>query len=307
MPKHQWTLAVHGGAGSLYRDAIPVARDAKARAALRQALQSGGDVLAAGGSATDAVQVAVRVLEDCPLFNAGCGSVLTAAGTFELDAAIMDGATLRAGAVAGVSTTRNPICLARAVMDHSDHVMLTGKDAETVGRAQGLESAGHAYFETVERRDQLHSLLRAGNRSVFDSDLKYGTVGAVARDSDGHVAAATSTGGLTGKHPGRIGDSPVIGAGTYADDRAGAVSATGSGEHYIRAGAAAAICSRIRYLNEPALQAADAVQAEVLALGGRRCHRRGGKRRGRLVVQHIRNVSRPLERRRNTFRRDLRR
>ncbi len=154
-------------------------------------------------------------------------------------------------------------------MDHGDHVMLAGEGAETLGRAQGLESAGQAYFETVERRDQLNRLRGAGNNSAFDSEVKYGTVGAVARDGAGHVAAATSTGGLTGKRPGRIGDSPVIGAGTYADDRSGAVSATGSGEHYIRTGAAAAICSRIRYLDESGLQAADAVQKEVFALGGR--------------------------------------
>jgi beta-aspartyl-peptidase (threonine type) len=207
------------------------------------------------------------LLEDDPLFNAGRGATFTFEGGIELDAAIMDGRGRAAGAVAGVTRVRNPIRLARAVMERSPHVFLAGAGAEAFAREQGIETVDPAWFETPERRRQLEEF-RSRKGGWFDSSVKYGTVGAVARDCDGHVAAATSTGGLTGKRWGRIGDSPVIGAGTYADDRAGAVSATGGGEFFMRAGAAKAICDRMLLLGESAQAAADAVIGDVGDLGG---------------------------------------
>ncbi|MBV9842637.1 MAG: isoaspartyl peptidase/L-asparaginase [Sphingomonadaceae bacterium] len=237
--------------------------DKAARAGLAAALRVGGGILQAGGAALDAVEAAVRVLEDDPAFNAGRGAVFTTAGTHELDAAIMDGATRCAGAVAGVTRTRNPVSLARAVMRGSKHVMLVGSGADDFARQQGVEQVDPSYFSTEQRRAQLERM-----HGRFDSGVKFGTVGAVARDITGRLAAATSTGGLTGKRPGRVGDTPVIGAGTYADDRACAVSATGSGEYYLRVGVAHEICARVRLLGETVQAAADAVQAETHALGG---------------------------------------
>ena len=207
------------------------------------------------------------MLENDPHFNAGRGAVFTYDGTNEMDASIMDGETREAGAVAGITATKNPISLARAVMEDSPHVMLSGEGADQFSKEQGLEQAPPEYFATPERRRQLEEL-KANKLSWFDVDLKYGTVGAVALDTSGHVAAATSTGGLTGKRWDRIGDSPIIGAGTYADDRACAVSATGAGEYFIRVGVAHEICARIRMKDASAQQAADAVMAEVKALGG---------------------------------------
>jgi beta-aspartyl-peptidase (threonine type) len=224
-------------------------------------------VLAQGGSALDAVESAVVVLEDDPRFNAGRGAVFTYNGTNELDASIMDGRDLAAGAVTGVSHIKNPVKLARAVMERSPHVFLSGAGAEEFAREQGFEMVDPDYFATPERWRQLQEL-KARKLGWFDVDLKYGTVGAVALDREGHLAAATSTGGLTGKRWGRIGDSPVIGAGTYADDRGCAVSATGAGEYFIRAGVAHEICARMRLLGKSAQAAADAVIAEVGALGG---------------------------------------
>jgi beta-aspartyl-peptidase (threonine type) len=264
-----WTLVIHGGAGVLERGRMTPERDHATRAALRKALEAGGTILRRGGSAVDAVEAAVRVLEDDPLFNAGRGAVFTAAGTNELDAAITDGATRKAGAVAAVTRTRNPVSLARAVMEKSPHVMLVGPGADAFSRQQDLEQVDPGYFRTQERWEQLQEFkARERGAARFDSEVKYGTVGAVARDVRGHLAAATSTGGLTGKVPGRVGDSPIIGAGTYADDRACAVSATGSGEFYIREGVAHEICARMRLLGETPQQAADRVQAETKALGG---------------------------------------
>lgn len=263
----QWTLVIHGGAGVIARDRITPAQDAGSRAGLEKALDAGSAVLAKGGSAVDAVEAAVKVLEDDPHFNAGRGAVSTYEGTNELDAAIMDGRDRSAGAVAGVTRTRHPVTLARAVKDKSPHVFLAGAGADTFSREQGLEQVDPSWFATPERRRQLDEM-KAKRVSWFDVDMKYGTVGAVARDQSGHVAAATSTGGITGKRWGRIGDSPLIGAGTYADDRACAVSATGSGEFFIREGVAHEICARVRFLKEPLQQAADTVMAEVKALGG---------------------------------------
>ena len=267
MADKHWSLAIHGGAGVITRDRLDEAQSAEIEAALGQALDAGSSVLAAGGGAVDAVQAVIEALEDDPHFNAGRGAVFTFDGKIELDAAIMDGRERAAGAVAGVTTVRNPVLLARAVMERGPHVFLAGAGAERFAREQGFEAVDPAWFETAERRRQLDEF-RERKTGWFDSSVKYGTVGAVARDGQGHVAAATSTGGLTGKRWGRIGDSPVIGAGTYADDRAGAVSATGAGEFFIRAGVAHTICDRVRFLGETIQQAADAAIAEVGELGG---------------------------------------
>ena len=263
----RWSLAIHGGAGTMDRATMSEAQRAEYQAALAAALDAGARVLAAGGGALDAVEAAVVVLEDDPHFNAGRGAVFTYNGTNELDAAIMDGRRREAGAVTGVTHVKNPVRLARRVMADSPHVFLSREGAEEFARDKGLELVDPDWFATPERWRQLQDL-KARNLGWFDVDLKYGTVGAAARDRDGHVAAATSTGGLTGKRWGRIGDSPVIGAGIYADDRACAVSATGAGEYFIRVGVAHEICARMRQLGEGAQAAADAVIAEVGALGG---------------------------------------
>lgn len=265
-----WTLVIHGGAGVIERARMDAAREAAVRTALEMALAAGSALLDGDGSALDAVEAAVRVLEDDPNFNAGRGAVFTAQGAIELDAAIMDGANRAAGAVAGVTATRNPISLARAVMEHSEHVMLAGEGANAFSAAHGLEQADRDWFHTEERWRQLQVMLgRKEAGSAFDSEVKFGTVGAVARDRHGNLAAATSTGGLTGKKWGRVGDSPILGAGTYADNRCAAISATGSGEFYIREAAAHEICARMRFTGEDPQQAADAVQAEMHAMGGR--------------------------------------
>ena len=258
-----WSLAIHGGAGGMTRATLSAGQQAAARAALRTALAAGAAILADGGSALDAVAAAVAVLEDAPEFNAGRGAVFTAEGTVELDAAIMDGRDRRAGAVARVTRTRHPVDLARAVMTATPHVMLAGVGADAFALTTGLEQVANDWFATPERRRQWDE---AG--ASFDRSMKYGTVGAVARDASGHVAAATSTGGVTGKKWGRIGDSPVIGAGTYADDRACAVSATGSGEDFLRAVAGHEIAARVRHAGAPLDDAVAAVLAEIAGGGG---------------------------------------
>ena len=261
-----WTLLLHGGAGQMTPDTLTHEQSEGAQVALGRALDAGGAILVSGGAALDAVEAAVRVLEDDPHFNAGRGAALTYEGVAELDAAIMDGRDRGAGAVAGVSATRHPVSLARAVMAHSPHVLLSGAGADAFSRAQGCEQATQDWLALPERRAQLAEMIAGGG--AFDVDMKYGTVGAVACDEHGHVAAATSTGGVTGKRWGRIGDSPLIGAGTYADDRAGAVSCTGSGEFFIRAGVAHEICARVRLAGEALDVAVATVMAEVTALGG---------------------------------------
>ena len=267
MADKHWSLAIHGGAGVITRDRLDDKQRGEIEAALGLALGAGSNVLAAGGSSVDAVQAAIEVLEDDPHFNAGRGAVFTYEGRNELDAAIMDGRNRAAGAVTGVAHVRHPVALARAVMEHSPHVFLSGAGAEEFARERGFEMTDPAWFATEPRRKALEEF-KARKVGWFDIDLKYGTVGAVARDAQGHLAAATSTGGLTGKRWGRIGDSPVIGAGTYADDRACAVSATGAGEFFIRAGVAHTICDRVRFLGETVRQAADATIKEVGELGG---------------------------------------
>ena len=264
----QWRLVIHGGAGVIERSRMTPAEDEAIRAALNRALDAGSAILARGGSSLDAVEATVRVLEDDPHFNAGRGSVFTYDGRIEMDASIMDGRNRNAGAVTGVTATRNPISLARRVMEQSPHVFLSREGADQFSREQGLPQEPPEYFQTPERRRQLEELRSRPTAEHFDVHLKYGTVGAVALDRDGHVAAATSTGGLTGKRWGRIGDSPIIGAGTYADDRGCAVSATGAGEYFIRVGVAHEICAQMRMDGREPQAAADAVMEEVRALGG---------------------------------------
>src|SRR3569623_188368 len=264
--KPQWSLVVHGGAGAIARSQTPPDTDRALRAALNAALDTGTAILAAGGKALDAVEAAVRLLEDDPYFNAGRGAAFTYKGRSELDAASMDGRDLRAGSIAGVTATKNPVTLARAVMEESAHVLLGREGADAFSVEHGLEQAGPDWFATPERRRQLDELLAKGGK--FDDDMKYGTVGAVALASGGHIAAATSTGGVTGKRWGRIGDSPLIGAGTYADDRGAAVSCTGAGEFFFRVSVAFQIYARVRFLGESLQLAADTVMAEVKALGG---------------------------------------
>jgi len=261
-----WTLVIHGGAGKLDSEMVSPEQDAGARAGLSRALDTGSAVLADGGSALDAVEAAVRMLEDDPHFNSGRGAVFTHDGTLELDAAIMDGRTRAAGAVAAATATRNPVGLARAILDDGRHVFLAGKGADAFSLERDLPQADAAWFATDERRRQFAEFQADGGG--FDVDMKYGTVGAVACDTHGHVAAATSTGGVTGKRWGRIGDTPVIGAGTFADDRACAVSCTGSGEFFLRVGVGHEIAARVRLSGEPLQVAADAVLAEVKAIGG---------------------------------------
>ncbi|MBS3962342.1 MAG: isoaspartyl peptidase/L-asparaginase [Sandarakinorhabdus sp.] len=268
-----WAIALHGGAGVIERGSLTPETEASVRQALDAALKAGEDVLAAGGTAVVAVEAVVRVLEDSPHFNAGHGAVFTSAGTIELDAAIMDGRTLASGAVTGVTTTRNPVSLARALMLNGPHVFLSGAAADGFAKASGLEQVPNSFFMTERRRKQLEDLKMRnlegpGQGAGFDAEVRFGTVGAVARDKAGNLAAATSTGGLTGKAPGRVGDTPVIGAGTIADNRSCAVSGTGTGEIFIRTRAAGQICDRVRFGGQELQAAADAAVAEIGALGG---------------------------------------
>ena len=240
-------LAIHGGAGTLPRAEMRGEQELNYRAGLGEALDAGYAVLEARGTSLDAVARAVMVLEDNPLFNAGRGSVFTYDGRNELDAAIMDGRTLRAGAVSGLAHIKNPIDLARAVMEHSEYVMLSGAGAEEFALSRGVALVPQSYFHTPERWRQLERV-RGGDAGLSPLTISHvGTVGAVALDDDGRLAAATSTGGMTGKRYSRVGDSPIIGAGTYADDRSCAVSATGHGEIFIRAAVAHDICARMRF------------------------------------------------------------
>jgi L-asparaginase / beta-aspartyl-peptidase len=266
MLERPWRLVVHGGAGSERIAHDDPAHEAQARAGLDDALEAGSAILAEGGTAVDAVETAARVLEENACFNAGRGSVLTEQGEVELDAAIMDGRGRQAGAVAGIKTTRAPISLARRLMEHGPHVFLVGAAADRFAAKAGIQQVANDFFILPERRRQLEESLRAGSAA---DPIKYGTIGAVAADAHGHVAAATSTGGITAKRWGRVGDSPLIGAGTYADDRSAAVSATGSGEYFIRAVAAHQLAERIRIGGQPLQEALDAVLADVEALGGK--------------------------------------
>jgi len=279
-----WSIVIHGGAGVIERTNRSPEQDAAYRAALSEALTRGGEILESGGSALDAVEAAINLMEDDPLFNAGRGAVFTAEGVNELDASIMDGRTRAAGAVAGITRTRHPISAARAVMEHSPHVMLVGEGAEAFARTRNLEEVPPAYFFTERRWLQLEQQLRQSNLPLprrpigapgrgaanepGPDDHQFGTVGVVAFDRNGNIAAGTSTGGTTAKRWGRVGDSPVVGAGTYAQNGVCGVSATGAGEYFIRVGVARAICARMELRGESAERAAAAVMSEVGALGG---------------------------------------
>jgi L-asparaginase / beta-aspartyl-peptidase len=262
-------IAIHGGAGTLPRGEMSSEAERRYRDGLQQAVDAGYSLLQGGGSSLDAVTRAVMLLEDNSLFNAGRGAVFTLDGRNELDASIMDGRTLKAGAVCGVTHIRNPVQLARAVMEKSEHVMLAGAGAEEFAATQGFSFVEQSYFHTPERWQQLQRI-RSGDRGLSGHTISHvGTVGAVALDGRGQLAAATSTGGMTGKRFQRIGDSPIIGAGTYADDRCCAVSATGHGEVFIRAAVAHDICARMRFGGRGLGQAArEVIHSELPALGG---------------------------------------
>jgi beta-aspartyl-peptidase (threonine type) len=264
-------LVIHGGAGVIKRDMTP-AREKAVRAALTLALRDGYAQLKAGKPALDAVTAAITVLEDDPNFNAGKGSVFSHDGKNEMDAAIMDGNTLRAGSVADVQRIKNPILLARAVMEKSSHVMLAGEGAEAFAQSIGMPLVDPSYFRTEERWQQLQKALKEDAAKQPHADVQtakhFGTVGAVALDSEGHLAAGTSTGGMTDKRWGRIGDSPIIGAGTYANAGC-AVSGTGWGEFYIRTVAAHEICMKVTQMREPVkLAAAEVINQEIPSMGG---------------------------------------
>ncbi len=260
-------LAVHAGAGAIRRERLGAEEEARARSALAAALSAGHALLARGGTALDAVEIAVRALEDAEVFNAGRGSVLTSAGSVQMDAALMDGRTRAAGAVAGVRRLVHPVSAARAVLEYSPHVLLAGDGAEAFARAHGAEVDEPESFITPARRAQLERA-REKNRVSLDHDEDaWGTVGAVSRDADGHLAAATSTGGMTNQLPGRVGDTPLIGASTWADDASCAVSGTGHGEAFIRAAFAHEVDALMRHAQLELDAACQRALARVRALG----------------------------------------
>jgi beta-aspartyl-peptidase (threonine type) len=268
--KPHTALVIHGGAGVIERAALSPQEEREVRAALNRALDAGNAVLARGGAAIDAVEAAIVVLEDSPHFNAGKGAVFNARGGHELDASMMEGHTRRAGAVAGVTTVRNPVKLARAVMEHSPHVMLAGSGAETFADSRPeIERVENSWFDTPRRRQQLEEAQakEKSGAALVEKGRYFGTVGAVALDVQGHIAAATSTGGMTNKRWGRVGDSPVIGAGTWADERCG-VSGTGWGEYYIRNAVAHDICARVAYRGDALVDAANEVINVVVPRAG---------------------------------------
>jgi L-asparaginase / beta-aspartyl-peptidase len=269
---NMFAIAIHGGAGTLSRSETSAEQERLYLHGLDAALDAGFTQLERGGSSLDAVTAAVVSLEDNPLFNAGCGAVLTRDGLAELDASVMEGRTLAAGAVCGIKHIRNPVTLARRVMERSPHVMLVGEGAEEFARAQGVELVSNEYFRTPIRQKQLHRMLQGASEKENDlvalPSNAMGTVGAVALDSNGNVAAATSTGGMTGKRWGRVGDSPIIGAGTYASNAGCAVSGTGHGEYFIRAAVAHDICAQMQHAKLPLATAVANTLARMKALGG---------------------------------------
>lgn len=265
-PQGRYAIAVHGGAGRYDYNQFSPEQKAAYNAGLREALLAAQKVLEGNGRAVDAVVAAAVVLENNPLFNAAKGAVLNSEGEVELDASIMDGKTLGAGAVAGLKTTKNPILAARAVMEKSQHVMLQAAGAEAFAKAQGLEQVPNSYFITPERKQQLERA-KASQEKVNLS--KFGTIGVVVLDRYGDLAAGTSTGGLTNKQWGRVGDSPIIGAGTYADNNSCAVSATGHGEYFIRATVARTICALVEYKGLSLQDAANlVVKDKLVKMGG---------------------------------------
>lgn len=278
---HKWEIVVHGGAGDIERSALGPKGDAAYRAGLQKAIAAGAKVLSSGGTAMDAVEATLRVFEDDPLFNAGHGAVFTSAGKNEMDASIMDGATLRAGAVADSTTAKHPISLARAIMEKSPYVMIVGPGADRFGAEHGLKQEPPSYFFTESRWQSLVKQLKKEGKPIpprpvgvppepgatvpvafYDEGADphgYGTTGAVALDEYGNIAAGTSTGGLQGKLPGRVGDSPIIGAGTYASNQSCAVSGTGEGEYFIRLNVAREVCDLVRFKRMKLQVAADEV------------------------------------------------
>jgi beta-aspartyl-peptidase (threonine type) len=298
-------VAIHGGAGAISRAAMSNEAEAEYRSALNTILAAAQAVFGRGGSALDCVELAVCLLEDCPLFNAGKGAVFTSAGTHELDASIMDGSTLNSGAVANVEHIKHPVRAARAVLEKSDHVFFVGRGAEDFARAHGLELVENSYFSTPQRREQwLRVVNDFPGRAILDHDAalavakaqaatapldpdrKFGTVGAVAADANGNLAAATSTGGITNKQVGRVGDAPIIGAGCYAANHTAAVSATGTGEMFIRAVAAHDVAAMMEYAGLTLEQAAHKVVHEKLAA----IHGQGGL----IAVDRAGNVTLPF-------------
>ena len=257
--KPSWAIVIHGGAGNMNPEHFTPEREAEYKAKLAEALQAGADILKAGGPGLDAVEAAIRIMENSPLFNAGKGAVFNAEGVNELDASIMDGKTLNAGAVANVTTIKNPITAARLVMEKSPHVMLIKEGAEKFAAEQGLEMVDLSYFYTESRWKSLQDAKKREAENKPDQTKKSGTVGCVVLDMDGNLAAGTSTGGMTNKKYGRVGDSPVIGAGTYADNYTCAVSATGHGEFFIRNVVAYDIAARMVYRGESLESAANDV------------------------------------------------
>lgn len=261
-------LVVHGGAG-VWRNELNPQREKDARVALEAALRAGHAILRTNGTSLDAVEAAIRILEDSPSFNAGKGSVLTSEGTVEMDASVMEGATRRAGAVASVKRIRNPISAARAVMEKSPHVMMVGEGAEVFSKQQGLKLESPGYFVTPFRKQQWErARTNAARRASAASRDVIGTVGAVALDGKGNLAAGTSTGGMLNKRFGRVGDSPIIGAGTYADNKTCAVSGTGHGEYFIRATAARDVAALMEYKGATLRDAAEQVMRKIADLGG---------------------------------------
>ena len=282
-------IAIHGGAGTISRENMTPDREAAIRETLDASVRAGHAVLAEGGSSIDAVVAAIRIMEDSPLFNAGKGAVFNAEGQNELDASIMDGATLNAGAVAAVRHIRNPIELARSVMTDSEHVMLMGDGAEVFARQQGFEPVDASYFHTDFRWQQLQRVKAREGTALETGDIDakwFSTVGAVALDRHGNLAAGTSTGGTSNKRWGRVGDSPIIGAGTFADNGSCAVSATGHGEYFIRSVVAYDICARMRYAGTALAESADAVVNGVLV-------ERGGEG-GVIAVDAAGNIAMPF-------------
>ncbi len=266
-------LVIHGGAGNIYKERYIPRQEEAYRKKLEEALQAGYDILSGGGESLDAVETVIKILEDSPIFNAGKGAVMTSEKTIELDAAVMDGRTLNAGTVAGIKHVKNPISLARSVMEKSKHVMLIGEGAEVFAREQGFEMVDNNYFFTDKRLKEIEEL-RARERkekkkdvseSVMEKDYKYGTVGCAALDKQGNLAAGTSTGGIANKRFGRVGDVPIIGAGTYANNKTCALSATGQGEFFIRNVVTHDISALMEYKELPIDQAADILINEKVA------------------------------------------
>lgn len=293
-----FAIAIHGGAGTISKSKMTTEKRAAYESKLKQARDAGFALLAKGESSQVAVIAAIQILEDSPLFNAGKGAVYTFDGEHELDASIMNGKTLNAGAVSGVKTIKSPIALAEKVMEKSVHVMLSGEGAELFAKQQGVERVENSYFDTEHR---YKSLLRAKKKlaeqekelkdfqaahQTLPNEYKFGTVGAVALDKSGTLTAGTSTGGMTAKRFGRIGDSPIIGAGTYANNESCAVSATGHGEYFIRYHVAADICARMQYQNISLEQAADVVVNDVLVSAG------GSG--GIIAIDHAGNITMPF-------------